>query len=63
MVGVKWLEKPGAHDFPVAEEDYLGLLADMHSVRELMEQLQAGAVVHKQGQKHSSDSTATSATC
>lgn len=46
MAGVKWLERPAAHDFPAAA-DYLGLLADMHSVKELTEQLQAGTVVHK----------------
>ncbi|AKN15854.1 hypothetical protein MHAE_09635 [Mycobacterium haemophilum DSM 44634] len=46
MASVKWLERPEAHDFPAAA-DYLGLLADMHSVKELTEQLQAGTVVHK----------------
>ncbi|KLO26315.1 hypothetical protein [Mycobacterium haemophilum] len=46
MASVKWLERPEVHDFPAAA-DYLGLLADMHSVKELTEQLQAGTVVHK----------------
>jgi hypothetical protein len=44
--GVKWLEKPEAHDFPAAA-DYLALLADPKTVDALIEKLQAGDVVHK----------------
>ena len=46
MASVKWLEKPEAHDFPAAA-DYLDLLADSHTVKELTERLQDGTVVHK----------------
>lgn len=46
MAGVKWLEKPEAHDFPAAA-DYLDLLADSRTVKELTERLQDGTVVHK----------------
>ena len=46
MASVKWLEKPEDHDFPAAA-DYLDLLADSHTVKELTERLQAGTVVHK----------------
>jgi hypothetical protein len=46
MASVKWLDKPQQHDFPAAA-DYLGLLADSPTVKELIERLQAGSVVHK----------------
>ncbi len=46
MPGVKWLEKPLPHDFPAAT-DYLALLADSRTVKELTEALQAGSIVHK----------------
>jgi hypothetical protein len=46
MASVKWLEKPEAHDFPAAA-DYLDLLADSHTVKELTERLQDGTIVHK----------------
>lgn len=46
MPSVKWLEKPEAHDFPAAA-DYLALLADAHTVRDLTDRLQAGNIVHK----------------
>jgi hypothetical protein len=46
MASVKWLEKPADHDFPAAA-DYLDLLADSHTVKELTERLKAGTVVHK----------------
>jgi hypothetical protein len=46
MAGVKWLEKPQAHDFPAAA-DYLDLLTDSNTVKELTERLQDGTVVHK----------------
>ncbi|MDT5347460.1 MAG: hypothetical protein QOH91_747 [Mycobacterium sp.] len=46
MASVKWLENPGAHDFPAAS-DYLDLLADPHIVKELTERLQTGVIVHK----------------
>ncbi len=46
VASVKWLGKPENHDFPAAA-DYLALLADVHTVNELTEQLRAGAVVHK----------------
>jgi hypothetical protein len=46
MASVKWLEKPGAHDFPAAA-DYLALLADSDIVNELTQRLQLGTVVHK----------------
>jgi hypothetical protein len=46
MASVKWLEKPEAHDFPAAA-DYLDLLADSHTVKELTQRLQDGTVVHK----------------
>ncbi|WP_407685983.1 hypothetical protein [Mycobacterium sp. HUMS_1102779] len=46
MPGVKWLERPEAHDFPAAA-DYLALLADAQTVTQLTERLKAGNVVHK----------------
>ena len=46
MPSVKWLEKPEPHDFPAAA-DYLALLADSQTVKELTEALQAGSIVHK----------------
>ncbi len=46
MASVKWLEKPEAHDFPAAA-DYLELLADSDTVKELTERLKAGTIVHK----------------
>jgi hypothetical protein len=46
MAGVKWLDKPEYHDFPAAA-DYLALLADTRTVKDLTEKLQAGTVVHK----------------
>ncbi|BBZ46919.1 hypothetical protein [Mycobacterium parmense] len=46
MPSVKWLEKPEAHDFPAAA-DYLALLADAHTVKEVTDRLQAGSIVHK----------------
>jgi hypothetical protein len=46
MAGVKWLEKPVAHDFPAAA-DYLDLLADSHTVKELTERLQGGTIAYK----------------
>jgi hypothetical protein len=44
--GVKWLEKPEAHDFPAAS-DYLALVADPKTVNELTEKLRAGDIVQK----------------
>jgi hypothetical protein len=46
MASVKWLEKPEAHDFPAAA-DYLALLTDSNTVKELTERLQAGNIVYK----------------
>jgi hypothetical protein len=46
MAGVKWLEKPEAHDFPAAA-DYLDLLADAQTVKKLTKKLKAGSVTHK----------------
>src|ERR1700675_1061897 len=46
MPDVKWLEEPEGHDFPAAAA-YLGLLADEHTVKELIAKLQAGTVEHK----------------
>jgi len=46
MAGVKWLKQPEAHDFPAAA-DYLALIADAQTVKELTERLQAGSVVYK----------------
>jgi len=46
MASVNWLEKPEAHDFPAAA-DYLDLLADSHTVKELTQRMQDGTVVHK----------------
>ncbi|HWS93095.1 MAG TPA: hypothetical protein VN306_11580 [Mycobacterium sp.] len=46
MAGVKWLEKPEAHDFPAAA-DYLALLADADTVSELTDKLKAGTITHK----------------
>ncbi|MGB8386928.1 hypothetical protein [Mycobacterium sp.] len=46
MTSVKWLEKPEPHDFPAAA-DYLALLADSPTVKELTERLQAGSITHK----------------
>ena len=46
MAGVKWLEKPEAHDFPAAA-DYLAMLADAQTVKKLTKKLKAGTVTHK----------------
>ena len=46
MAGVKWLEKPEAHDFPAAA-DYLALLANAKSVAKLTNKLKAGAIKYK----------------
>jgi hypothetical protein len=46
MTSVKWLEVPEAHDFPAAA-DYLDLLADSGTVKNLTKRLQAGTIVHK----------------
>ncbi len=46
MPSVKWQGRPEPHDFPAAA-DYLALLADPHTVKELTGRLQAGTVVHK----------------
>jgi hypothetical protein len=46
MASAKWLEKPEAHDFPAAA-DYLDLLADSHTVKELTERLQGGTIAYK----------------
>jgi len=46
MAKVKWLEEPEPHDFPAAS-DYLDMLAEAHIVKQLIEKLQAGTVVHK----------------
>lgn len=46
MAGVKWLEKPEAHDFPAAA-DYLALLAEPGIANQLAEKLKAGIVSHK----------------
>ncbi|MEY8013862.1 hypothetical protein [Mycobacterium servetii] len=46
MPGVKWLERPEAHDFPAAA-DYLALLVDPQTVTQLTERLKAGNVVRK----------------
>jgi hypothetical protein len=46
MPKVKWLEKPEAQDFPAAA-DYLALLADSRTVKDLIQSLQAGTIVHK----------------
>ena len=44
MAKVKWLEKTEDHDFPAAG-DYLALLADSNTVKELTESLQHGTIV------------------
>ena len=46
MPKVKWLEMPENHDFPAAA-DYLALLADPDTVKELTQSLQTGDIVHK----------------
>jgi hypothetical protein len=46
MAKVKWLEKPEDHDFPAAG-DYLALLADSNTVKEVTDSLQHGTVVYK----------------
>jgi hypothetical protein len=46
MAGVKWLEKPEAHDFPAAA-DYLALLAEPGIANQLAEKLKSGIVSHK----------------
>jgi hypothetical protein len=46
MAGVKWLEKPEAHDFPAAA-DYLALLANAKSVTRLTKKLKGGAIKYK----------------
>jgi hypothetical protein len=46
MAKVKWLEKPEDHDFPAAG-DYLALLADSNTVKEVTDSLQRGTVVYK----------------
>jgi hypothetical protein len=46
MAKVKWLEAPEPHDFPAAS-DYLDMLAEPHIVKQLIEKLQAGTIVHK----------------
>jgi hypothetical protein len=46
MAGVKWLEKPQAHDFPAAA-DYLELVAESPTVKKVIKRLKAGTVVHK----------------
>jgi hypothetical protein len=46
VAGVKWLEKPEAHDFPAAA-DYLALLANTKSVSRLTKKLQAGSIKYK----------------
>ena len=46
MASVKWLEKPEAHDFPAAA-DYLDMLADSQTVKNLTKRLKSGVVVHK----------------
>jgi hypothetical protein len=46
MAGVRWLEKPEAHDFPAAA-DYLALLANAKSVAKLTEKLKVGAIKYK----------------
>lgn len=46
MPSVKWLEQPEPHDFPAAA-DYLALLANSHTVKEVTERMQAGTVVYK----------------
>ncbi|MCV7101441.1 hypothetical protein [Mycobacterium palustre] len=46
MAGVKWLERPEAHDFPAAA-DYLALLANAKSVTKLTKKLKAGAIKYK----------------
>ena len=46
MAGVKWLEKPEAHDFPAAA-DYLAMLADAQTVKKVTKKLKAGTVTHK----------------
>jgi hypothetical protein len=46
MAKVKWLEKPEDHDFPAAG-DYLALLADSNTVKDVTDSLQRGTVVYK----------------
>ena len=46
MPSVKWLEKTEPHDFPAAA-DYLALVADSQTVKEVTERLQAGSIAHK----------------
>jgi hypothetical protein len=46
MAKVKWLEKPEDHDFPAAG-DYLVLLADSNTVKEVTDSLRHGTVVYK----------------
>lgn len=46
MTVVKWLGKPQAHDFPAAA-DYLDLVADLRTVKQVIKRLQAGTIAHK----------------
>jgi hypothetical protein len=46
MPKVIWMDQPEAHDFPAAA-DYLEMLADSHTVAEVMHSLQAGSVTYK----------------
>jgi hypothetical protein len=46
MTVVKWLGKPQAHDFPAAA-DYLDLVADPRTVKQVIKRLQAGTIAHK----------------
>jgi hypothetical protein len=46
MLSVKWLEKPEAHDFPAAA-DYLTMLADAKTVKQVIKELKAGTVSHR----------------
>ncbi|MQY23991.1 hypothetical protein NRB20_71240 [Nocardia sp. RB20] len=43
---VHWLDEPEEHDYPAAA-DYLELLADPHTVTNLVRRLRAAPIVHK----------------
>ena len=46
MTVVKWLGKPEAHDFPAAA-DYLDLVAESGTIKQVIKRLKAGTVAHK----------------
>jgi hypothetical protein len=46
MTVVKWLGKPEAHDFPAAA-DYLDLVAESGTIKQVIKRMRAGTVTHK----------------